>query len=327
MRQVFDMKWAQVTIATSQEASDAVTNYLFEHSATGIEIRDNPSSNSTAVTLISYFPTDDLIGERVQDLREFLASLVQTGIDTQPEKVSIKSIKEDNWSEQWRSAFPPQKVGKRLVIAPTWDDIVSEPSEILIQLDPGMAFGTGQHATTQLALELLEAAIKADDVIADIGSGSGILAIAAAKLGAKQVDAVDLDTTTIPIAQNNIRLNKAESVIRLYHGDGLNALDRQISFTSSEKTGAIDLPFPKYPLIVANILTKVILPMIPQCPKFLEPMGRLILSGILVQEARQVEIQLEANGFRVLETRRLKARSEATQGEENWVGILAQMEK
>lgn len=304
------MKWAQVTITTSQEASDAVANYLFEHDATGIEIRDTPSSNSPSVTLISYFPTDDLVGKQVQDLRDFLASLIQAGIDTRPAKVTLKSIEEDDWAAQWRSAFPPQKIGKRLVIAPTWDDIVPEPSEILIRLDPGMAFGTGQHATTQLALELLETAIQDSDVVADIGTGSGILAIAAAKLGAERVDAVDLDATTIPIAQSNIQINEVESIIRLHHGDGLNVLERR-----------------SYPLIVANILTKVILPMIPRCPKFLEPAGRLILSGILVQEASQIEAQLRENGFRVLEFRQPQENYKIKQAGENWVGILAQMGK
>ena len=304
------MKWAQVTITTSQEASEAVANYLFERDATGVEIRDNPAPNSPSVTLISYFPTDDLIGERVYDLREFLANLIQAGIDTQPAKITLESIEEDNWSEQWRSAFPPQKIGKRLVIAPTWDDIVPEPSEVLIRLDPGMAFGTGQHPTTQLALELLEISIKRTDAVADIGTGSGILAIAAAKLGAKRVDAVDLDATTIPIARSNIQLNKVESVIRLHQGDGLNVLERQ-----------------KYPLIVANILTKALLPMIPICPNYLEPAGRLILSGILAQEASQIEAQLETNGFRVLETRQLKESHASMQSGENWTGILAQMGK
>ena len=304
------MKWAQVTITTSQEASDAVANYLFEHEATGVEIKDSPASNAPTVTLISYFPTDDLIGARVQDLREFLTNLTQAGIDVEPAKVSLKSIEADNWTEQWKSAFPPQRIGKHLVIAPTWDDIVPQPSEVFIRLDPGMAFGTGQHATTQLALELLEIAIVDTDVVADIGTGSGILSIAAAKLGAKRVDAVDLDETTIPIAQSNIQLNKVDSVIRLYQGDGPNALERQ-----------------KYPLIVANILTKVLLPMIPRCPKFLEPGGRLILSGILATETQQIEAQLGANGFQMLEIRQMKERSEATQSGENWVGILAQMER
>ena len=301
------MKWAQITIITSQEASDAVAHYLFERDSTGIEIRDGLSSNSPTVRLVSYFPADDLIGERVQDLREFLAGLIQAGIDTHPATVTLKSIEEENWSEQWRSAFPPQKIGKRLVIAPTWDDIVPEPSEILIRLDPGMAFGTGQHPTTQLALELLEVAIKAADVIADIGTGSGILAIAAAKLGAKRVDAVDLDATTVPIAQNNIQLNKLESVICLHHGDGLHVVEGQT-----------------YPLIVANIITKVILPLIPQCRKFLAPAGRLILSGILAQEAPQVKTVLSANDFRVLAVRQLEEKHESAQAGANWVGILAQ---
>ena len=304
------MKWAQVTITTSQEASDAVANYLFERDATGIEIRDIPSSHPPSVTLISYFPTDDLIGEQVQNLRDFLASLIQVGIDTHPAKVTLRSIEEDNWSEQWRSAFLPQKIGERLVIAPTWDNIAPEPSEVLIRLDPGMAFGTGQHATTQLALELLEVAITDSDVVADIGTGSGILAIAAAKLGAKRVDAVDLDPTTIPIAQSNIQLNEVASIIRLYQGDGLKVLEWQ-----------------RYPLIVANILTKALLPMIPECPKYLEPGGQLILSGILIQERSQVETQLHTYGFRVLETRQLKENQELIQGGENWVGVLAQMGK
>ena len=304
------MKWAQITITTSQEASEAVANYLFERNATGVEIRDNLSSNSPTVTLISYFPADDLIGECVHGLREFLAGLIQAGIDTQPSTVTLKSIEEDNWAEEWQSAFPPQKIGKHLVIAPTWDDIVPEPSEILIRLDPGMAFGTGQHPTTQLALELLEIAIKDADVVADIGTGSGILAIAAGKLGAKRIDAVDLDATTIPIAQNNIQLNNLESVICLHHGDGLSAVDGQ-----------------KYPLIVANIITKVILPLIPQCPKFLAPAGRLILSGILGQEAPQVKTLLEANDFRVLAVRHLEEKHESAQTGENWVGILAQTGK
>ena len=238
----------------------------------------------------------------------FSANLIQAGIDTQPAKVTLESIEEDNWSEQWRSAFPPQKIGKRLVIAPTWDDIVPESSEILIRLDPGMAFGTGQHPQHNSRWNYWRSPSRVSDVVADIGTGSGILAIAAAKLGAKRVDAVDLDATTIPIARSNIQLNKVESVIRLHQGNGLNALERQ-----------------KYPLIVANILTKVILPMIPICPKFLEPAGRLILSGILATEASQIEAQLEANGFRVLETRQLKESHELTQSGENWVGILAQM--
>ncbi|MCZ6681518.1 MAG: 50S ribosomal protein L11 methyltransferase [Candidatus Poribacteria bacterium] len=285
------MKWAQVTVTTSQEASDAVANYLFELGATGLEVKEE----LPAVALISYFPLDDLVGGHVQNLRRFLDSLPGAGIDAVPAEVSLKCVEEENWSEQWRSAFPPQKIGQRLIITPTWHHITTEPSEILIQLDPGMAFGTGQHPTTQLSIQLLEEAVTGNARVADIGTGSGILAIAAAKLGAKRVDAVDLDTTAIPIAQRNVQLNDVTSIVHLRPGDGLQVLDGT------------------YNLIIANILTKVILPMIPQCPQFLKPDGRLILSGIMASEAPQVEDQLQANGFRCLKI----------QQQEEWVGMLA----
>lgn len=303
------MKWAQVTVTTSQEASDAVANCLFDLDTTGLEIKDEPASTSSSVTLISYFPMDDLVGEHVQHLRQFLASLPLAGIDAQPADVWLRCIAEENWSEQWRSAFPPQKIGKRLIIAPTWHHVSVESPEVVIRLDPGMAFGTGHHPTTRLSIELLEAVIKNNDIVADLGTGSGILAIAAAKLGAKRIDAIDLDGSVIPIAQRNFQLNDVTSLVHPYQGDGLKELDG------------------KYHLIVANILTKAILPMIPQYPEFLKSDGRLVLSGIMASEAQKVEDQLRANGFRVLEIRQQVEQSEIPnyRSGRNWVGISAKI--
>jgi ribosomal protein L11 methyltransferase len=288
------MKWAQVSITTSEEASDAVANHLFELDAIGIELKDESAST---VKLISYFPMDDRVGERVGKVRQFLNQLLQWGINPYPAEVSLKSVSQADWAEQWRSAFPPQRIGKRFVIAPTWHQVTPQTSEILIRLDPGMAFGTGQHPTTQLSLELLEDVVTGGEVIVDLGTGSGILTIAAAKLGAKQIDAVDADETTIPIARENFRLNGVESNVRLYSGDGLKTLEGI------------------YHLIVANMLTKVILPMIPHFPRFLKRGGEVILSGIMVSEAEQVEEGLTAHGFRLIETRR----------REDWVGIWAEL--
>ncbi len=287
------MRWAQISVITSQEASDAVANYLFELDAVGIEIKDE----AALVRLISYFPMDDLVGERVQKVRQFLNQLPQWEIDSQPAEIRLESVEEEDWAEAWRSAFPPLNIGKRLVIAPTWHQVTLQASQILIRLDAGMAFGTGQHPTTHLSLELLEEAIEKNEVIADLGTGSGILSIAAAKLGAELIDAVDFDPTTIPIAKENFQLNDVESVIRLHQGDGVKVL-RQT-----------------YDLIVANILTKVILPMIPKFPQFLKPDGEVILSGIMTQEAKQVEGVLAENGFHCIETRQL----------ENWAGIRARL--
>jgi ribosomal protein L11 methyltransferase len=285
------MKWAQITITTPQKASEVIANFLFEMESTGVEIRDRPPF----ATLFAYFPMNDLAEERVHKLRQFVDSLVDLGVEASQTEISLRSIEDDNWAEQWKSAFPPLRIGKRLLLAPTWVEINPDPSDILLRLDPGMAFGTGQHPTTRLSIELLEAVIKGGEIVADIGAGSGVLAIAAAKFGASRVDAVDVDASVIPIAQRNAALNGVDSMIRLFHGDGLKALSN------------------RYHVIVANILTKVILPMIPDCPNYLEQGGRLILSGVSISEERQVEAQLEENGFQVVETRR----------EESWAGILA----
>ena len=287
-----NMKWARVSVTTSPEATDAVTNHLFEQDAVGVELKDGSAS---VVELISYFPMDDLVGERVEGIRKFLNQLPEWGLPAQSTEVLIESIVQKDWATHWRSAFPPLKIGKRLIVAPTWHHLKPKASEVLIRLDPGMAFGTGQHPTTHLSLELLEECINGGEVVADLGTGSGILSIAAAKLGAKRIDAVDLDATTIPIARENFQHNGVASIISLTQGDGVKVLNA------------------KYHLIVANILTKVIIPMIPKLPQFLRTDGRVILSGVMAQEAKQVESVLQAHGFHNIRTRT----------EADWVGIQA----
>ena len=289
------MRWAQLAVTTSLEASDAVANYLFELNANGIELKDDPSSSHSTVKLISYFHMDDFVSEHVQAVQTFLTQLPEFGMNPHPAEICLTEVEEEDWSEKWRSGFPPRRVGKRLVIAPTWHEVTSQASEILIRLDPGMAFGTGHHPTTQISMEVLEKVIRKGDTVADIGTGSGILSIAAAKLGAKQVDAVELDGTVMPIATENIQSNGVAPIVRLKRGDGLKAL-----------CGT-------YHLIISNIVTEAILPMIPQCPTFLKREGRVILSGITAKEANEVENELRANDFHCIEIREL----------DDWAGILA----
>ena len=289
------MRWAQLTVTTSQEASDAVANYLFELNANGIELKDDSSSSHSAVTLISYFRMDDFVGEHVQAVQRFLTQLPEFGINPQPAEVWLEEVEEEDWSVKWRSGFHPRRVGKRLVIVPTWHEMTYQAPEILIRLDPGMAFGTGHHPTTQVSMELLEKVIRKGDTVADIGTGSGILAITAAKLGAMLVNAIELDGKVMPIATENIQRNGAAPVVHLKQGDGLKAL-----------CGT-------YHLIISNILTEAILRMIPQYPQFLKTGGKVILSGIMAKEANQVESELRANDFHCIEIREL----------DDWTGIFA----
>lgn len=282
-------------MATSQEAVDAVSNYLFELNANGIEVKEDSTSPQSAVKLISYFRMDDVDSDRVQAVQKFLAQLPEIGMNPHPAEVWLREVEEENWSAKWRSGFHPRRIGKRLVIAPTWHEFKPNESEILVRLDPGMAFGTGHHPTTQVAMELLEKVIRKGDIAADIGTGTGILSIAAAKLGAARVDATDIDETVMPVASENILRNGVEPIVHLKQGDGLNAL-----------LGA-------YHLIISNTLSEVILRMIPHCPQFLKRRGRVILSGIMAKEADEIEMQLAANGFQCIEI----------QKRDCWVGIAA----
>ena len=290
------MDWAQITVTTSYDASEAVANCLFEMNATGVEFKEDDTAN---VQLIAYYPLDDRVGARMQRLRNFLAELPTWGIQPKPATINLKHVKSEKWEEAWKAAFPPQRVGKRILIVPSWHDSPHNETDILIQLDPGLAFGTGYHPTTRLSLELLEHTVEPHHYIADIGTGSGILTIAAVKLGAKQVDAIEIDPTAIPVAAANFQTNAVTPRVCLSQGDGLKDVDS------------------KYHLIIGNILTKAILPIIPDCAPRLHPAGVAIFSGILETELEQVQSALEANRFECLQVI-----SEAEDGI-TWVGIKA----
>ena len=292
------MNWAKITVTTSQEASEAVANCLFEMDATGVEFKENTAAN---VDLIAYYPLDDRVGARMQKLRDFLAELPTWGIEPHPATIDVQHVKSEKWEEAWKAAFPPQRVGKRMLITPTWHTTPQNQTDILIQLDPGMAFGTGYHPTTRLSLELLEGTLKPHHHVADIGTGSGILTIAAVKLGAKHVDAIELDPTAIPIAAANFQTNDVTPHVRLSQGDGLKGVEN------------------RYHLIIGNILTKTILPIIPNCPSRLHPAGIVIFSGILETELEQVQSVLEANRFECLQVIR------ETEDNITWVGIKARL--
>jgi ribosomal protein L11 methyltransferase len=293
------MKWTEITITIYSEASESVSNFLLELGANGVII-DDESSQTTKndallpVILITHFPTDDLVGTKIEKINTFLKKLQTIGLETKPAQIEIKSINDEKWAESWKSAFPPQEIGRQFIVSPRWNKITPSSGKIIIWLDPGMAFGTGYHPTTQLALCLLEEVISDGKEVADIGTGSGILAIAAAKLSANKVVATDIDKTVIPIARENARINGVEEKIEVVEGDAFGSLSGS------------------YDVIVVNILAKVILPIIPACPKYLNVNGLLILSGILEEEMQKIESAAKLNGFHIIKTLT----------KENWVGVL-----
>ena len=264
----------------------------------GIEITEDDKKDTL---LTAYFPLDDNINTRVNKLKTFLSKLPAWGIQPNPAKIELKRIESEKWTEAWKANFTPQKIGEKIHIVPTWSEQTINESDIVIRLDPGMAFGTGYHPTTQLSLQMLEKTIRPNQIVADVGTGSGILAIAAIKLGAKHIDAIELDPTAIPIAMTNFANNSVSKNITIHEADGLRTIKR------------------KYDLIIANILTKTIIPLIPYCRNRLNPDGNVILSGILETEQTDVQETLKENG---LECINVKHQAE---NELMWVAILARL--
>ncbi len=292
------MKWIKITIKISHEASETVANQLFEMQSLGVEISEDNKNNTL---LTAYFPLDDKTNSRVNELKTFLSKLPAWGIQPNPAEIELKRIKSEKWTEAWKANFTPQKVGEKIHIVPTWYKQPINESDIVIKIDPGMAFGTGYHPTTRLTLQMLEKSIKPNQIVADVGTGSGILAIAAIKLGAKHSDAIELDPKAIPIAITNFANNSVSKKITLHETDGLRTVER------------------KYDLIVTNILTKAIIPLIPYCRDRLNPDGSLILSGILESEQTTVQETLKENRLECVSVTR------QTEDELMWIAMLARL--
>lgn len=294
------MHWAQITVTTTLEASEAVANFLIEMDACGVEHKD---VSNTRTSLIAYYPFDDLVNTRIEKLRNFLSKLPKWGIQAYPSKIDLQRIKSEKWTEAWKTEIQPQRIGNNLLIVPTWHKISPDDTSIQIRIDPGMAFGTGYHPTTRLSLEMLEQTIKPNHQIADIGTGSGILAIAAVLLGAKHVDAIEIDETAIPVAENNFRINGVEECVVLLQGDGIKSLNDN------------------YDIIVGNILTKAVIPIIPYCPSRLKPNGHIIFSGILETELDDVKEVLIENGLECDEVTR------QVEDDIMWIALRAKLAK
>lgn len=279
------MKWVRISIDTSRESEDALSNLFMEMGSGGAQIEAG-RSNPDRVVVSAYFPPDDMIGERVSKITGLLKDMRELGIEVGAGRVLVQGLDEAEWTEPWKEFFKPLSVGERILVYPSWEDVSEFPSrDVRIQIDPQMAFGTGRHSTTILCLELLEDVLEGGEKVADVGTGSGILAIAAIKLGAKHVTAIDIDPKAIPIARENARLNGANDSIHVICGESLVPIHSA------------------YDVIVSNIASKVILAMIPDFKVSLGVDGRLILSGILDTEVSEVQNELEGNNLIVLETR------------------------
>ena len=232
----------------------------------------------TVNAVSGYFPA--AVFEQEQR-RQFEAALAELDGPLQMRhRVFYRAVHEEDWAESWKAFFWPEKISERIVVKPTWRDYHPTDHELVLEIDPGMAFGTGTHPTTALCIQLLETTLKPEDRLLDVGTGSGILMAAAALLGASQLHGIDNDPVAVTVARQNLILNAVPADrCRVWQGDLLG--------------GVVE----RYDLVVANILAEVVLTLLPHVPEVLAPGGCFICSGILRSQQAAVAAKAGELGF------------------------------
>ena len=269
--------WVSLRIVVPPALADAVANFLFEEGAAGVVTEDR----TDAAELDASVPAAS--APRVQDaLRRWLASLAAVDPGARLVRVESRAVPDVDWDAVYRLHHRPVAIGRRLLVAPPWAPADPAGRELLV-IEPGMAFGTGQHATTRTCLEAIEAAVEGDGIASalDVGTGSGILALALARLGVPRVVALDHDAAVLSIARANLARNGAGGVLLV--------------------GGAIAAIHARFDLVVANLLADAIVEEAPALGELVAPAGILVLSGLLVSQIAAVEAAYP--GWRVVARR------------------------
>jgi ribosomal protein L11 methyltransferase len=297
--------WVEISCHVPAELADIVAEYLTGLSGNGVSIENlsvdafslSEIQEPDSTTIRSYFSSDEGCTDRRDEIETFLIELSNRHPGFTPVSPVLSSVSTEDWSNSWKANFKPLRVGRRLLIVPTWEHVSPRPDDIVLHIDPGMAFGTGGHETTRLCLELLENIMDAMPIlnspsVLDVGTGSGILAIAAVQLGAQRVCALDIDPQALEVARENLAAN------------GL--LDQVECSTAPLESleGCFDV-------VLANILAEDLVRMAPVLAERLSAGGSLILSGILAEKEWMVR-----RGF---ESRSLEYRETLRQGE--WLAV------
>ena len=292
-----------------ESAGDLIAGVFFDFELQGVVVEDpelepeeewaeDAVARPAAHAVIGYLPEDGRLDRRRLRLEEGVGRLGNhIGLVY---RISYRQVDEQNWAESWKAFFWPQKIGTRIVVKPSWRDYRAEPGDLVIELDPGMAFGTGTHPTTALCVQLIESHLKHGDSFLDIGTGSGILMLAAAKLGAGRLCGGDRDGTAVGIAAENLQRNGIDRR-RVCLVQGLLAE----SFKG------------RFDVIAANILTHIIIDLLNDIPRLLKSDGVFICSGIIDQNRELVVGKMRDMGFELVEIRQ----------REGWVAIAGRYYK
>lgn len=309
------MKWSELSIHTTNEAVEAVSNILHEAGASGVVIEDsdelgreredvfgeiyslNPDDFPVdGVRVKAYLSETSFLLETVEEIKLAINNLTKFDIDLGHNVVTVQEVDEEDWATAWKKYYHPVKISNRFTIVPTWEDYERvNTDELIIELDPGMAFGTGTHPTTVMCLQALEKTVQSASSVIDVGAGSGVLSIGAAKLGASKIHALDLDEVAVRSAIENIALNKVDDIVQVTHGNLLDNVNEQAD------------------IVVANILAEIIMTFTNDAFSIVKDGGLFITSGIIANKKEDVRNSLQVAGFEIEEVMMM----------EDWVTIIS----
>lgn len=296
------MNWIELIVHTTTEGSDEVSSVLMEAGAAGTMIEDRADipdpgsphgiweivdpklldSMPEDVLVHAWFEPDEHFHRLLEEVRSALSLLSAGGDRYGSLRLETASVSDEQWKDVWKKYYKPFYVGKHLVVKPTWEAFSPGPEDKIIEIDPGMAFGSGTHETTSMCLSLLEEVIAGSESVIDVGTGSGILAIGAALFGAGSVLAIDIDPDAVRVAAENVKHNRVDRVVSVRQGNLLDHVDAVCD------------------ICVANIISDVIISFAAPLKAHIRPGGLFICSGIVSMRADEVRKALEDAGYEIL---------------------------
>jgi ribosomal protein L11 methyltransferase len=298
------MEWVKLAIDINEEASELISEILLNAGAKGTQTEggampetigwdeippDVPENQDCRVC--AYFPMDGESEATIALIRAKLEKIktMDIGFDPGTLAVHTETVDEQDWANEWKKYFKPTRVSDFVVVKPTWEEYTPGPDEIVVEIDPGMAFGTGAHETTRMCIAMLEEYLEPGNAVLDIGCGSGILAIAAAKLGAGAVLALDTDSVAVESAKKNVAINNKENIVLVKRADILHDTPTDARFH----------------IVVANIVADVIIELNKTVLKYLTRPGIYIVSGIIAERLDEVLASLNSHGLRSIKVTKM----------------------
>ncbi len=323
------MEWLEISVTCSEEHAEAVADVLARCVPGGVAIQQDaldlrgdewrPDGPLEPIaTVRAYLPVEPALEEKRRQVEEALWHLRQIASIPEP---AFRTIAEEEWANAWKEHFHVTRLGRRFVVKPSWREYSPEEGDIVLELDPGQAFGTGLHPTTQMCLFALEQHVGGGERVLDLGTGSGILAIAAIKLGARECLAIDVDPVAVQVARANVAANGVEGAVQVEQGSlgeisnfkyQISNLQSPISNGQSTSEGQLEIWNLKFDILLVNILAKIIVELCEQgLGDLIKPGGLAIFAGLIDTQEDEVRQALERIGFQVVDRAQDK----------DWVGL------